>query len=172
MKRSGAREVLSKDLRKRLPRNYFIILVSKPSRKVRVGGRAAVPGGVPSSNILPCTTLRGRFRHWGWQTTLAVAGAWALPLASSAQAPTGPVETAATTVTSASAPALAAIPVPPIDSAALRRRRLRLIVGGTAWGYGVIYIGLTTAWYTGERVPLHWLNDLPEWQQLDKCGHF
>lgn len=71
-----------------------------------------------------------------------------------------------------SAPALAAIPVPPIDSAALRRRRLRLIVGGTAWGYGVIYTGLTTAWYTGERVPLHWLNDLPEWQQLDKCGHF
>lgn len=147
MKRGGAREVLSKDLRKRLPRNYFIVLVNKPSRKVRVGGRAAVLGGGPSSNILPCMTLRGRFRNWGWQTTLAVAvaGAWALLLASSAQAPAGASGSRRNNGYSASAPALAAIPVPPIDSAALRRRRLRLIVDGTALGYGVIYTGLTTA---------------------------
>ena len=50
----------------------------------------------------------------------------------------------------------------PSDSAALRRRRLRLLVGGTALSYGVIYTGLTTAWYTGERMLLHWFNDLPE----------
>ena len=40
-----------------------------------------------------------------------------------------------------------------------RKRRLRLLVGGSALGYGVVYTGLTTAWYTGERVPLHWFND-------------
>ncbi|WP_375417663.1 DUF2279 domain-containing protein [uncultured Hymenobacter sp.] len=60
----------------------------------------------------------------------------------------------------------------PPDSAATRRRRLRLLAGGSALGYGVIYAGLTTSWYTGERVPLHWFNDLPQWQQLDKAGHF
>ena len=56
------------------------------------------------------------------------------------------------------------------DSAA--RRRQRLLAGGYALSYGAIYTGLTTSWYTGEKVPLHWFNDLPEWQQLDKCGHF
>ena len=58
------------------------------------------------------------------------------------------------------------------DSAARRRQRLRLLAGGYALSYGTIYTGLTTSWYTGEKVPLHWFNDLPEWQQLDKCGHF
>lgn len=42
-----------------------------------------------------------------------------------------------------------------VDSVAQRKRRLRLLVGRSALGYGVIYTGLTTAWYTGERVPLH-----------------
>lgn len=58
------------------------------------------------------------------------------------------------------------------DSLAQRRRRLRRLVGAAALGYGALYTGLTTAWYTGEKVPLHWFNDLPEWQQLDKAGHF
>ena len=49
---------------------------------------------------------------------------------------------------------------------------LLLLAGGYALSYGTIYTGLTTSWYTGEKVPLHWFNDLPEWQQLDKCGHF
>ncbi|MDB5236695.1 MAG: hypothetical protein JWR44_3688, partial [Hymenobacter sp.] len=59
-----------------------------------------------------------------------------------------------------------------VDSQNQRQRRLRWLVGGSAVSYGVIYTGLTTAWYTGEQVPLHWFNDLPEWQQLDKAGHF
>ena len=58
------------------------------------------------------------------------------------------------------------------DSAGLRKRRLRLLAGGSAVGYGVIYAGLTTSWYTGEKAPLHWFNDLSEWKQLDKAGHF
>ena len=32
----------------------------------------------------------------------------------------------------------------------------------SAVGCGVIYTGLTTAWYTSERVQLHWFNNLPE----------
>jgi hypothetical protein len=57
------------------------------------------------------------------------------------------------------------------DSVAQRQRRLRMLVGGSALGYGVIYTGLTTSWYTGERAPLRWFNDWPEWKQLDKAGH-
>jgi hypothetical protein len=49
--------------------------------------------------------------------------------------------------------------------------RLRLLVGGSALGYGLIYSGLATAWYTGPREPLHWFNDWPEWKQMDKAGH-
>jgi hypothetical protein len=45
------------------------------------------------------------------------------------------------------------------------------LVGGSALGYGIIYAGLTTSWYTGERAPLRWFNDWPEWKQLDKAGH-
>ena len=99
---------------------------------------------------------------------LLAAGATAEPAAG--QAPTRPQPTGTD-----AAPAPLAAPanfVVPTDSAAQRKRRLRLLVGGSMLGYGVIYTGLTTAWYTGERVPLHWFNDLPEWQQLDKCGHF
>ena len=107
-----------------------------------------------------------------------MAGIWDLPFAALAQAPAGPAA-AATAPEVPDAPRRAAVvsptrdfPIMPTDSAALRRRRRRLLVGGTALSYGVLYTGLATAWYTGERVPLHWFNDLPEWQQLDKCSHF
>jgi hypothetical protein len=56
---------------------------------------------------------------------------------------------------------------PPVRPA----RRLPLVVGMYAVSYGALYTGLAASWYTGERVPLHWFNDLPEWQQLDKAGH-
>jgi hypothetical protein len=55
---------------------------------------------------------------------------------------------------------------------AMAGRRLPLLLGGYAVGVGTLYAGLGAAWYTGPRVPLHWFNDLPEWQQLDKAGHF
>jgi hypothetical protein len=96
---------------------------------------------------------------------LATAGLGVAPLA---KAQSGQrADSAAVAHSTAPAAAFASV-----DSAAQRRRRLRLVVGGSALSYGALYTGLTTSWYTGERVPLHWFNDLPEWQQLDKCGHF
>ncbi|TGE08853.1 DUF2279 domain-containing protein [Hymenobacter fodinae] len=51
-------------------------------------------------------------------------------------------------------------------------RRLPLLAGGLALSYtGSIYL-LGQAWYTGERTKFHWFNDLPEWKQMDKAGHF
>ena len=124
-------------------------------------------------------TLRGRFRSWALRSTGTLATAasvWALPLVARAQTLATPAVVAApATASIVPRPAAAAtlsVVQTATDSAALRRRRLRLLVGGTALGYGVLYTGLATAWYTGERVPLHWFNDLPEWQQLDKAGHF
>ena len=102
----------------------------------------------------------------GWLAWAITAGALAAPAVGTAQVfPPTPALPTAHRLATAFSPAAA-------DSAAQRKRRLRLLVGGSALSYGVIYTGLTTAWYTGERVPLHWFNDLPEWQQLDKCGHF
>jgi hypothetical protein len=60
----------------------------------------------------------------------------------------------------------------PSDSVARVAHRLPLLAGGYALSYGTLYTALAASWYTGEKVPLHWFNDLPEWQQLDKCGHF
>ncbi|WP_229755266.1 DUF2279 domain-containing protein [Hymenobacter cavernae] len=57
------------------------------------------------------------------------------------------------------------------DSAHLGRR-LPLLAGGLAATYtgGLVLLG--NAWYTGPRTNLHWFNDLSEWKQLDKAGHF
>ncbi|SFP97642.1 DUF2279 domain-containing protein [Hymenobacter arizonensis] len=87
------------------------------------------------------------------------------PIRSAAQALPSPDSVAA------QVPASQAAAVPP-DSVAQRQRRLRLLVGGSAVGYGIIYTGLTTSWYTGERASMRWFNDWPEWKQLDKAGHF
>ena len=68
------------------------------------------------------------------------------------------------------------VPLPPFtvppDSVARVAQRLPLLAGGYALSYGTLYTALAASWYTGEKVPLHWFNDLPEWQQLDKCGRF
>jgi hypothetical protein len=64
----------------------------------------------------------------------------------------------------------------PLDSlpppAAVPRHRLPLVAGTFAVGYAGTYYALSRGWYTGERAPFHWFNDLPEWKQLDKAGHF
>ncbi|OON65850.1 DUF2279 domain-containing protein [Hymenobacter sp. CRA2] len=52
------------------------------------------------------------------------------------------------------------------------RYRLPLVVGTFAVGYAGTYSALASGWYTGERTRFHWFNDLPEWKQLDKAGHF
>jgi len=60
----------------------------------------------------------------------------------------------------------------PADSASGLSRRLPLLAGGLAVTYtGLLYV-LDQGWYTGERTRFHWFNDLPEWKQLDKAGHF
>jgi hypothetical protein len=71
-----------------------------------------------------------------------------------------------------------ATPVRPLavaapDTAVSRlNRRLPLLVGGLAVTYTGLMYALSEAWYTGEKTKLHWFNDLPEWKQMDKAGHF
>jgi len=62
----------------------------------------------------------------------------------------------------------------PIDSVRQARltRRLPLLAGGLVVGYTGLTYALSQGWYTGERSSFHWFNDLPEWKQLDKAGHF
>jgi Predicted periplasmic lipoprotein (DUF2279) len=102
-----------------------------------------------------------------WGLVWLVAGTGLLAPAAWGQVPVAGSPAPSTTTAAAAA---AAAGLPP-DSAQRRTRRLPWLVAGTAASYGIIYTGLTTVWYSGERVPLHWFNDLPEWQQLDKCGH-
>ncbi|UOQ70287.1 YfiM family protein [Hymenobacter cellulosilyticus] len=64
---------------------------------------------------------------------------------------------------------------PPPDSAASaapRSHRLPVLAGGLVVSYtGLLYL-LDQGWYTGPRSSFHWFNDLPEWRQMDKAGHF
>ncbi|UOQ82397.1 MULTISPECIES: YfiM family protein [Hymenobacter] len=59
------------------------------------------------------------------------------------------------------------------DSSTIRlTKRLPVLAGGLVLSYsGTLYL-LGQGWYTGERTKFHWFNDLPEWKQLDKAGHF
>ncbi|WP_460503104.1 hypothetical protein, partial [Hymenobacter agri] len=94
MKRGSPQEVRPKDLRKRLPTNYFIISVSKPSRKIRAGRLPAVPGAVPLADISAGMTLGARIRKWGRKNIAALAAAISLlPLAAPAQTPAAAVPT-------------------------------------------------------------------------------
>ncbi|GAA3929811.1 DUF2279 domain-containing protein [Hymenobacter algoricola] len=59
----------------------------------------------------------------------------------------------------------------PADSSGLSRR-LPLLAGGLAVTYsGLLYV-LDQGWYTGAKSSFHWFDDLAEWKQLDKAGHF
>ncbi|WP_242434556.1 YfiM family protein [Hymenobacter amundsenii] len=51
-------------------------------------------------------------------------------------------------------------------------RRLPLLAGGLVVSYSSLIYLLSKGWYTGEKSRFHWFNDLPEWEQLDKAGHF
>ncbi|WP_243650995.1 YfiM family protein [Hymenobacter gummosus] len=71
----------------------------------------------------------------------------------------------------------ARLPLLPLDSlpqpaAVVPRHRLPLVIGTFAVGYTGTYYALSRSWYTGPRERFHWFNDLPEWKQLDKAGHF
>lgn len=77
------------------------------------------------------------------------------------------------------APAVTAAPEPPAslplaappDTSRLSRR-LPVLAGGLVVSYSATLYLLSKGWYTGERSRLHWFNDLPEWKQMDKAGHF
>ncbi|GAB2780220.1 hypothetical protein HNQ93_001382 [Hymenobacter luteus] len=69
-------------------------------------------------------------------------------------------------------PAAASLPsAAPPDTSRLSRR-LPVLAGGLAVSYSATLYLLSSSWYTGERSRLHWFNDLPEWKQMDKAGHF
>lgn len=67
----------------------------------------------------------------------------------------------------------AQVPLASPDTArTVSAHRLPLLLGaGTAAYAGTLYL-LSEGWYTGPRTSLHWFNDLPEWKQMDKVGHF
>ncbi|HLK98357.1 MAG TPA: DUF2279 domain-containing protein, partial [Hymenobacter sp.] len=95
-----------------------------------------------------------------------LAGAAVVPLLTTAQVPLA----SAVALPAAALPYSLSQPVA-ADSSRLHRR-LPLLAGGLAVTYtGSLYL-LSKSWYTGERVPLHWFNDLPQWKQMDKVGHF
>ncbi|SNC65902.1 Predicted lipoprotein [Hymenobacter gelipurpurascens] len=57
-------------------------------------------------------------------------------------------------------------------TSSLLNRRLPVLAGGLVLSYsGTMYL-LGQGWYTGEQSKFHWFNDLPEWKQMDKAGHF
>ncbi|MFZ9981522.1 MAG: DUF2279 domain-containing protein [Cyclobacteriaceae bacterium] len=53
----------------------------------------------------------------------------------------------------------------------LKDKRIRLLVA-SAGVYAGGMTGLSLAWYKNEKQPFRWFNDLPEWKQMDKAGHF
>ncbi|WP_245711775.1 YfiM family protein [Hymenobacter psychrophilus] len=61
--------------------------------------------------------------------------------------------------------------LPPTAPSRLNQR-LPLLAGGLVVSYSSLMYLLSEGWYTGEKSRFHWFNDLPEWQQLDKAGHF
>ncbi|MET4108626.1 MULTISPECIES: DUF2279 domain-containing protein [Hymenobacter] len=75
-------------------------------------------------------------------------------------------------------PAAAQVPrsknedVPSLADSSRHAARLPVLAGSVAVVYPAGLYLLGRSWYTGERVPLHWFNDWPEWKQLDKAGHF
>ncbi|PKP51543.1 MAG: DUF2279 domain-containing protein [Bacteroidetes bacterium HGW-Bacteroidetes-1] len=58
----------------------------------------------------------------------------------------------------------------PADS--LNTKRLGIFVGSTTVAYSATMYGLNNLWYSNfPRNSFHWINDLNEWQQVDKMGH-
>ncbi|HEX8428734.1 DUF2279 domain-containing protein [Hymenobacter sp.] len=63
-------------------------------------------------------------------------------------------------------------PLRPDTVASRLNRRLPLLAAGLAVSYTGLTYALSKGWYTGDKTSLHWFNDLREWKQLDKAGHF
>lgn len=109
------------------------------------------------SLFLACSSCFSRLTWW---LGVVVGGAALAPAAVAQVAPAVP----------AAAPASLPSAAPP-DTSRLSRR-LPVLAGGLAVSYSATLYLLSKGWYTGERSRLHWFNDLPEWKQMDKAGHF
>lgn len=55
----------------------------------------------------------------------------------------------------------------------VNQKRLRAFTISSAAAYGLTLYGLNRLWYTGsEKQSFRFFNDIPEWKQVDKLGHF
>jgi uncharacterized protein YfiM (DUF2279 family) len=55
----------------------------------------------------------------------------------------------------------------------INRKKLKTFVAVAGTGYGLTLYGLNRLWYSdSERQSFRFFNDLPEWKQVDKLGHF
>ena len=97
-----------------------------------------------------------------------VAGVAVVPLVAEAQAPLAAV----TPPRALPLPYAAPSPLHAATDSSRLSRRLPVLAGGLAVTYTASLYLLSKTWYTGERVPLYWFNDLREWKQMDKAGHF
>lgn len=62
---------------------------------------------------------------------------------------------------------------PFLPDTTLNKKRIKTVVGVTAGGYGIAYLGIAAAWYRNfPRTRFHFFNDNHEWAQIDKFGHF
>lgn len=53
------------------------------------------------------------------------------------------------------------------------KKRIWLVAGTNVVAYSTAMIGLYSAWYKDyPQSGFHSFNDFPEWQQVDKVGHF
>jgi len=54
----------------------------------------------------------------------------------------------------------------------LNKSRLRTVLIGSGAAYSASLIALNHAWYKEDRTSFHFFNDCPQWNQVDKFGHF
>ncbi len=55
----------------------------------------------------------------------------------------------------------------------VNKKRLRTLAIASAVGYTAVMTGLHQVWYKDfARQDFHFFNDIPEWKQVDKAGHF
>jgi uncharacterized protein YfiM (DUF2279 family) len=58
-------------------------------------------------------------------------------------------------------------------STSINKKRVRLLVTGSAIGYTGSMVGLAQVWYkNSEQQSFRFFNDNAEWKQIDKVGHF
>jgi uncharacterized protein YfiM (DUF2279 family) len=70
-------------------------------------------------------------------------------------------------------PYLASAQQPEPDSMSVDKKRLKLLIAGTAVTYSGALVGLNQLWYSNaETQSFQFFNDNPEWKQMDKLGHF